>query len=475
MHNSRRNRKAKIVATLGPSSSDATTISELFLAGADVFRLNFSHGTHADHKALLELIRQVENTFERPIGVLVDLQGPKLRIGTFTDGKVNLLAGAAFSLDLDISTPGNKHRVELPHPEVFRALQVGTDLLLNDGCIRLRVVRHGNDFAETTVITGGQLSDNKGLNLPDVILPFSPLTGKDREDLEFALHSGVDWVALSFVQRPEDLYEIKRIVQGRASIIAKIEKPAAVHSLGNIVEAADAVMVARGDLGVEIPAEEVPTIQKQIVRQCRAAGKPVIVATQMLDSMIDSPMPTRAEASDVATAIYDGADAVMLSGESAVGKYPVQTVQMMNNIIQAVENDELYTSLLEAGHAPAQPASPDAICCAMRRATTLLHAAATVSYTSSGYTSLRAARERPDTPILSLTHSLCTARRMTLVWGVHSVHEEKDIESVDEMTEHAIEAVRVYKFAEPGQYIAIVAGMPFGSAGTTNLMYIAQL
>jgi pyruvate kinase len=348
----RRQRHAKFVATLGPSSSDHATIRALFEAGADVFRLNFSHGTHAQHRERFEIIRRVERETGRPIAILLDLQGPKLRIGTFANGPIALEAGAAFRLDLD-KTPGDAKRAPLPHPEIFAALQPGTDLLLDDGKIRLRVQACGLDFAETRVINGGALSERKGVNVPAVLLPISALAAKDRSDLEFGLELGIEWVALSFVQRPEDLQEVRAIVKGRAGVLSKLEKPAAIECLGPIVELSDAVMVARGDLGVELPAEQVPRIQKRIVRACRKAGKPVIVATQMLESMITAPVPTRAEASDVATAIYDGADAVMLSAESASGKYPLEAVAMMDRIIGEVEGDPYYRTMIDASRARA--------------------------------------------------------------------------------------------------------------------------
>jgi pyruvate kinase len=470
----RRNRNAKIVATLGPASADRETIEALFHAGADVFRLNFSHGTHEDHKQRLDIIRAIEADTGRPISVLLDLQGPKLRIGTFADGPIQLAAGDRFRLDLDAGKTGDRTRAALPHPEIFAALEAGTDLLLDDGRVRLRVERCGPDFAETRVINGGPLSDRKGVNVPGVVLPLSALTDKDRRDLDYGLTLGVDWIALSFVQRPEDIREIKAIVQGRAAICAKLEKPAAIHSLEEIVAETDAVMVARGDLGVEMPAEQVPAIQKRIVRACRKAGKPVIVATQMLDSMVAAPVPTRAEASDVATAIYDGADAVMLSAESASGKYPLEAVAMMSSIIVQTEADPYYREALEASHVPPRAELADAIGCAMRRVAGLLHVAATVAYTSSGYSALRMARERPEAPIIGMTPRLSTARRLALVWGVHSVlcHE---VESVPEMSELACRTALKEGFGEAGRSIVISAGMPFGAAGTTNLLRIAEL
>ena len=469
----RRTRNAKIVATLGPASSDPAIVRQLFMAGVDVFRLNFSHGSHADHSERFKTLRALEQETGRPIGILADLQGPKLRVGTFVDGPVMLAQGQSFRLDLD-KAPGTAQRVCLPHPEIFAALVPGAELLLDDGKLRLVVQRCGADFAETQVAVGGKLSERKGVNVPGVVLPITALTDKDRRDLALALELGADWIALSFVQRPEDVTEARTLIGDRAAIVVKLEKPSAVERLEEIVALTDAVMVARGDLGVELPAECVPAIQKRIVRTCRTLGKPVIVATQMLESMIDSPIPTRAEASDVATAIYDGADAVMLSAESASGKYPVLAVDMMNRIIEQVEADPACRQLIDASHSSARPGGDvaEAVCCAMRRAVTLLQAAAIVCYTSSGHTSLRAARERPESPILSLTPRLATSRRLTLVWGVHSVHTA-DVDDVDQMTARASDVARRDRFAEAGQLIVVIAGMPFGTPGTTNLIRIA--
>ena len=471
----RRTRNAKIVATLGPASSDKDTVRRLFMAGVDVFRLNFSHGTPDDHRARFAVLRELERETGRPIGILADLQGPKLRVGTFAAGPIMLAQGAAFRLDLD-AAPGGALRVSLPHPEIFAALVPGAELLLDDGKLRLVVERCGADFAETRVAVGGKLSERKGVNVPGVVLPITSLTAKDRRDLALALDEGADWIGLSFVQRPEDVTEARDLIQGRALIISKLEKPAAIDRLDEIVAASDALMVARGDLGVEMPAERVPTIQKRIIRSCRRAGKPVVVATQMLESMIDSPVPTRAEASDVATAIYDGADAVMLSAESASGKFPVEAVLMMNRIVEQVEADPQYRQMIDASHAEARPSGDvaEAVCCAMRRAVSLLEAAAIVSYTSSGHTSLRAARERPESPVLSLTPSLATARRLAMVWGVHSVHIP-DVTDVNEMVELACDVARRENFAQAGQIIVAIAGMPFGTPGTTNLMRIATV
>jgi pyruvate kinase len=473
-----RKRNAKIVATLGPASSDHATILALFDAGADVFRLNFSHGDHAGHKQRLDSIRAIEQQRGRPVGVLLDLQGPKLRLGCFGDGPVELKAGDAFRVDMDGDTPGSQARAPLPHREIYRALEVGTELLIDDGRVRLRVESFGPEHAETRVVVGGKVSDRKGVNVPGVVLPLSALTDKDRADLDYGLALGVDWVALSFVQRPEDIAEIKAIVRGRAGIVAKLEKPAAIACLDAIVAESDAVMVARGDLGVEMPPEQVPAIQKRIVRACRKAGKPVIVATQMLESMVAAPVPTRAEASDVATAIYDGADAVMLSAESASGQYPVDAVRIMDSIIAQTEADPHYrvalggaASGLESG---AAELASDGIGIAVRSVADALDVAAVVAYTSSGYSALRMARERPRAAIIGMTPRAAIARRLALAWGVHPVlcHEVMD---VLEMSSWACATARREGVAQPGQTIVISAGIPFGTPGTTNLLRIAQI
>ena len=465
---------AKIVATLGPASDDRRTIEALFEAGADVFRLNFSHGVHEDHQRRLQIVRDIERDSGRPVGVLLDLQGPKLRIGTFPDGPIRLEPGQPFRLDLDERSPGSAERVLLPHPEIFAALQPGSELLLDDGRVRLQVERCGADFAETRVVAGGPLSDRKGVNVPGVVLPLSSLTDKDRRDLDFGLKLGVDWVALSFVQRPEDIVEVRELVEGQAGIVAKLEKPAAIAALDAIVAETDAVMVARGDLGVEMPAEQVPAIQKRIVDACRRAGKPVIVATQMLESMVTAPVPTRAEASDVATAIYEGADAVMLSAESASGRHPVEAVRIMSRIIGHTEADAHYRAAIGASRSDPPSNASDAIGFAMRHVTSLLGAAATVAYTSSGHSALRMARERPAAPIVGMTPRRAVARRLALVWGVHAVLCH-DVADVEEMTELARQAVRQAGFGRAGQAIVISAGMPFGVSGTTNLLRIAHI
>lgn len=469
----RRARNAKIIATLGPASNDPARIAKLFEAGADVFRLNFSHGTHDDHRRRLEAVREIEKAHKRPIGVLMDLQGPKLRVGQFVGGQIELVEGERFLLDMGAAL-GDRRRAPLPHPEIFQALNPGMELLLDDGRIRLRVVDCAGDRAETEVMSGGILSDRKGVNVPGAIVPLSPLTPKDHADLSFGLDMGVDWVALSFVQRPDDVAEARKLISGRASIMAKLEKPAAFDRLDEIIELADAVMVARGDLGVELPPEHVPSLQKRIVRACRKAGKPVVVATQMLESMISSPTPTRAEASDVATAIYEGADAVMLSAETASGKYPVEALTMMNRIVTQVERDPNVRQIMDAEHPDPQATANDAITAAARQVAHTVSAAAIVTYTTSGSTTLRAARERPDVPILSLTPSIATARRLTLAWGVHGV-VTADVTSVEEMVQRACASAIEDGFGKEGDPVVITAGMPFGTPGATNLLRIAWI
>ncbi len=469
----RRNRNAKIVATLGPSSSTEKSIRDLFVAGVDVFRLNFSHGTQEEHRTRCEMARGIGREFGRPVGILADLQGPKLRVGRFAGGAVELVPGEVFRLDLD-PAEGNAQRVNLPHPEIFAALEAGASLLLDDGRLQLKVESHGKDHALTRVVVGGRLSDRKGVNVPGVVLPISPLTEKDRADLTFALKMGVDWVALSFVQRPEDIDEARQIIGDQAMVLAKLEKPAAIDRLDAIVQRADAIMVARGDLGVEMPPERVPVLQRTIVRTCRHAGKPVIVATQMLESMTANPVPTRAEASDVASAIFQGVDAVMLSAESASGKYPIEAVTMMDKIIREIEGDAHYRMLLDANQETARPNPADAVCAALRQTAHIVSAKATITYTSSGFSAMRAARERPEAPILSLTPSPQTAARLSLVWGLHSVRtaEATDVTS---MTELACNAALKEGFAVPGDYVVIAAGVPFGQSGSTNLLRIARV
>ena len=469
----RRQHRTKIVATLGPASEQPEIIRALFQAGVDVFRLNFSHGTHADKKSNIEIIRDVEKETGRPIAIMMDLQGPKLRIGQFSEGAVELNVGDAFRLELE-DNPGSEKRVTLPHAEIFAALNATTDLLLDDGKIRLKVKDSGPDFADTEVITGGGLSDRKGVNVPGVLLPLSALTEKDLRDMNFGLDNGVDICALSFVQRPQDLADARKLIQNRAALLTKFEKPAAIQHLTELVEMSDMVMVARGDLGVEMPPEEVPALQKRIVALSRSMGKPVIVATQMLESMISAPTPTRAEASDVATAVYDGADGVMLSAETAAGKYPIESVAIMNRIVEHTENDAQHRRYLEADRVVPEATAADAISAAANQVAETLSAKAIVTYTTSGSTTRRAARERPDVPVIGLTPSVETARKLSAVWGVHSVHTN-DARDFSEMVRFASDRVLLDGFAEIGDRIVITAGVPFGTPGATNILRIARV
>ncbi len=466
-------RFTRILCTLGPASSSLEQIRALADAGASAFRLNFSHGSHDDHTLRYNNIRQVEQELGRPFTVLADLQGPKLRVGTFENDAIDLTQGQAFRLDLD-TTPGNTTRVGMPHPEIFAALKVGATLLLDDGKVRLRVDACGKDFADCTVMAGTRLSNRKGVNVPDCILPLDALTAKDKADLVHALALKVDYIGLSFVQRPEDVIAARALIGDKAGIISKIEKPSAVEFLEEIIAQSDAVMVARGDLGVEMPPEDVPAIQKRITRLCRAAGKPVIVATQMLESMITAPTPTRAEASDVATAVYDGADTVMLSAETASGSYPIEAVTIMDRICRRVEGDAQYRSMLSVQGSVHHDTASDAITAAAKQVAETVGARAIVTFTASGATSLRAARERPSVPILCLSPSLSTLRRITLAYGVVA-ETFPDVHSFEETVTAATGIARKKGLAQKGDKLVITAGVPFGRSGTTNALRIVEV
>jgi pyruvate kinase len=467
----RRQRRTKILATLGPASSDPETIGKLFDAGADVFRINMSHTQPDKMRGLVTAIRGVEEARGRPIGVLVDLQGPKLRIGEFKNNAVNLENGASFTLDSD-PTPGDAKRVHLPHPEILAALEPGHILLLDDGKIRLVAKEVARGKAVTQVQVGGKLSARKGVSLPDTVVPFSAMTPKDHTDLEAALDAGVDWIALSFIQRPEDIAEAKKITRGRAAVMAKIEKPQAMIRLNEILDAADAIMVARGDLGVELPVERVPGAQKQMTRAARRAGKPVVVATQMLESMITSPVPTRAEVSDVATAIFEGADAVMLSAESASGQFPVEAVTTMNRIAEEIESDPTYRGIIHAQRPDPEATGADAIAAAAHQIADTVDLAAIVCWTFSGSTALRVARERPSPLTVAISPKISTGRRLAVVWGVHCVVAD-DAHDQDDMVDRACRTAFREGFAKAGQRVIIVAGIPLGTPGATNMLRIA--
>jgi pyruvate kinase len=467
----RRQRNVKILATLGPASDTHEMIRDLHKAGADVFRLNMSHGTHDEIRAKHAVIRAVEKELGSTIGILADLQGPKLRVGVFANESEELVVGADFRLDLD-EAAGDLQRVCLPHPEIFSALKEGASLLVNDGKIRLQVKACGADFADCEVITGGTISNRKGVNVPDVVLPLAALSEKDLADLEVACELGVDWLALSFVQRPEDVTEARALVKGRAAILSKIEKPSAVERFDDILAVSDGIMVARGDLGVELPVSAVPPIQKRLVRRCRAVGKPVIVATQMLESMIESPMPTRAEVSDVATAIYEGADAVMLSAESAAGSFPIEAVTTMDNVAVEVERDPTYTQIIESSRTASHSGIADAMVAAAREIAETTDVKAICCFTQSGTTALLTARERPRVPIIALTPLANTARRLALSWGVNCVLTE-ELDRFKKAVVSATRAAREEGFANEEDFVVVTAGVPFNVPGSTNILRVA--
>jgi pyruvate kinase len=471
----RRLRRCKIIATLGPASTNPVTLAGLFQAGADVFRINMSHASHDAMREQVVMIRALEKECGRPIGILLDLQGPKLRIGVFQNRVVKLGKGATFAFD-DSPDPGDETRVQLPHPEILQALEPGHTVLIDDGKMRLRVVSASPTRAIATAEVGGEISNRKGVSLPDTEIPLSSITDKDRADLAAGLDAGVDWVAVSFVQRPEDVVEVKKLARGRALVMSKLEKPQAISRLEEIVEVSDGLMVARGDLGVEMPVETVPGLQKRINRMSRRHGKPVVVATQMLESMISSPVPTRAEVSDVATAVFEGADAVMLSAESAAGQYPVEAVATMNRVAEEVERDAYYRSIINAQHAPLEATNADAVAvaAAARNFAETLDLKAIVAWTFSGSTAFRIARERPQAPILALTPNRETACRLAIAWGVHAV-VTKDAHDVDDMSKRACKFAAREGFALTGDRVIIVAGVPFGTPGSTNMIRIGLI
>ena len=470
----KRNRKAKILATLGPASSDKKIIEELFLAGCDVFRLNFSHGDIETHRKNYESIRSLEKKYNLATCILADLQGPKLRVGRFTNNLVRLTKGNKFILDLSVE-PGDENRVNFPHPEIYEHLTPNSILLINDGRIRLQVIEQNKESLITEILNDAEISNNKGVNIPDVILPIDALTSKDKSDLMKALDMGVDWVALSFVQQADDITNLKKIIGNKALVMAKIEKPSAVRNIDKIINVSDGIMIARGDLGVEMPTEEVPIAQKNIIRRCRHFGKPVIVATQMLESMIDNLVPTRAEASDVANAIYDGTDAVMLSGESAVGDHPIEVVKTMSNIIEKVEEDENNYNLRVEDENIDDVDNTDAITLAAYSIAKKSNAKAIITFSVSGRTTSRMARERAPVQIVGLSPNIETTRRMQLFWGVNSCHTTEDAQNAQEMVNIACRIVKEKKLVNPGDNVVISAGVPFGSAGTTNLIRIAEI
>ncbi|BBC71075.1 pyruvate kinase [Altererythrobacter sp. B11] len=468
-----RSRKVKILATIGPASRDPDMLRRLFRAGADAFRFNMSHGDHAFHEANFKAVRALEKQFNRPIAILCDLQGPKLRVGTFADGRAIIPHGAQFVLDRD-DTPGDAHRVCLPHPELFGLMQPGQRLLINDGKIRLRVLEAGDSRIVCKAEVGGVISDRKGVNVPDAEIPIPALTEKDKRDLAFAVEQGADWIGLSFVQRPEDLIEARQLMGDRIALCAKIEKPQAVKRISEIIDHSDGIMVARGDLGVELNPEEVPPLQKKIVNATRLKGKPVIVATQMLESMIESPAPTRAEVSDVANAVYDGVDVVMLSAETAAGEWPEEAVMMMNAIASQIERDEDYKLRVRLLDTPPEPTVADALSHSCMTIADTVDLSAIVVFTWSGGSARRVTRERPAVPVMVLTPSVKVARRVSLLWGAHAV-ATKDIGSFEEMIGKGKRMALRHGFGGKDSRIVVMAGVPFGVSGATNLLHVVTL
>ncbi|WP_074381525.1 pyruvate kinase [Bartonella doshiae] len=469
----KRARKVKVIATLGPSSVSSTMIEKLFRAGADVFRLNMSHTDRETMSDLVKRIRDVEKNVGRPIGILVDLQGPKLRIGRFAKGQENLRIGQKFTLD-NHDVLGDAQRVFFPHEEVFTAVKPGDRLLINDGKLELRVEVCDSHSLQCRVVSGTHIADRKGVSFPDTVLPFSSMTSKDKADLQAVLQQPVDWVALSFVQRPEDIVAVRQLTKNKVSLMAKIEKPQALERIKEIIDVSDGIMIARGDLGVEIPLEKVPAIQMELIKACRFAGKPVVVATQMLESMVTSSVPTRAEVSDVATAVYAGTDAVMLSAESASGLYPEEAVLMMDRIARQIEQDHTYVAQVGAQHPAPESTGTDAISLAAHQIAETLQLAVIVAYTASGTTGMRASRERPNIPIIALSPIVETARRLALVWGLHCVVTE-DARDLEDMVDRAAAIAFQEGFCRTGEQFLVTAGVPLGTPGATNLLRIASV
>ncbi|WP_409361175.1 pyruvate kinase [Bartonella heixiaziensis] len=469
----KRARKVKIIATLGPSSFSISMIEKLFMAGADVFRLNMSHTDRETMADLVKRIRKVEKTVGRPIGILVDLQGPKLRIGRFAKGQEDLRVGQNFTLD-DRDVLGDAQRVYFPHEQVLAAVKPGNRLLIDDGKLELCAELCDGHSVQCRVVSGTRISDRKGVSLPDTVLPFGPMTPKDQADLYAVLEQPVDWVALSFIQRPEDILEVRQLTKNKVSLMAKIEKPQALEQIEKIIDVSDGIMIARGDLGVEMPLERIPALQMELIKACRLAGKPVVVATQMLESMISSSVPTRAEVSDVATAVYAGSDAVMLSAESASGLYPEEAVLMMDRIAKQIEQDPTYDAQVGAQHPAPESTGTDAISLAARQIAETLQLKAIVAYTASGTTGVRASRERPNTPIIALSPIVETARRLALVWGVHCVVVQ-DARDLEDMVDRAAAIAFQEGFCQGGDRFLVTAGVPFGTPGATNLLRIASV
>ena len=460
--------KTKIVCTLGPASESRETIRQLMEAGLNVARINFSHGTHEQHAATIALIREVADSMQRPVAILGDLQGPRIRIGQLQN-PIDLKDGT----DVCLAPESEVKKGELPltYEELANDVHVGDRILINDGLIELVVLEVNKPRVLARVLHGGQLTSHKGMNLPGVQVSAPSITEKDREDLAFAVKQNLEYIALSFVRKAEDIQEARGLIPKGTLIVAKIEKDSALENIESIVMATDAVMVARGDLGVELPFEEVPYAQKRIIQFCNRLGRPVITATQMLESMITHPRPTRAEASDVANAIIDGTDAVMLSAETAAGQYPRLAVEAMSRIIREIERHSPPSKVQERRKSGQAFSTEFAIAAASHAAVSMLGAPCLIVFTKSGFSARVVASQRPQVPILVLTDVARTYRQMAMIWGV--VPElVTHCESYDEMVRLALAAVRKRGLAKAGDRVVVTAGVPFDVPGTTNMIKV---
>ena len=465
-------RKTKILATIGPSSEKITKIEKLISSGVDAFRINCSHTTESQFESYIKNIRKVEKKLKKPIGILIDLQGPKLRIGEI-ENNIPLKRGQKL-LFINSKKSSKSNEVPLPEEKVFKSIKVNHPIFIDDGKIKLKVLKVYKNIIETKVLLEGVLKSKKGINLPETVLKNSALTSKDKKNVKKGIELGVDWIALSFIQSPEDIKDLRKICKKNVSIMAKIEKPTALNHINKITELADGLMIARGDLGVELPIQDVPSWQKRIIREARMQGKPVVVSTQMLESMITSKTPTRAEVSDVATAVFEGSDAVMLSAESAIGDNPELAVKMMDKIAHSVEKNPNYSSILSAQLEETPDSTPDAIATAARSLASELNSPIIVCYTESGSTGIKVSRVRPKQMILTVTPIIKTARKLTLVWGVKCI-VQKDANNLEQMIRMTKAYSKKEKIIKIGEKMVITAGLPLKKLGTTNLIRVIKV
>ena len=471
-------KKTKIVATLGPGCSSKTMLQRLIKAGVNVFRINFSHATYDEADRHIDLIRSLNQELDTNVAILADLQGPKIRVGKMEDGVV-FKKGDEFTLSTTKEIIGNKTKASLSYKDFPKDVKKGDRVLIDDGKLIFEVIStNKKDEVKLRNIQGGKLSSKKGVNLPNTKISTPTLTKKDKKDLMYAISKELDWIALSFVRNQSDLIKLKEIIEAKSNhripIIAKIEKPEAIENIDEIIKNCDGIMVARGDLGVETNPEDVPIHQRTMVAACRKFGKPCIVATQMLESMIDSPTPTRAEASDVATAVFQGVDAVMLSAESAAGNYPKESVEMMNKIIKRVESDPKYLANIQNYNLNMVKTSTEAIATAALEVATIAECNCIATFSQSGRSVLRVARMRPDVTLIGLTTNKKVARQNALTWGTF-MDVVDQISSSTEMVDRACKIAKVRKILKHGEKIIITAGVPFGKVGNTNILRIAKI